>query len=283
MRLRLTDVATVLGTALALTGVGTVLLLVLLAHYQAQHIRRTLTLDVHLRDACPPDSLRAMQQFIQNQPWTRQLQYISKEQARQEYIRLTGDDFSQILEDNPLPASLRIYLQPAWVDNARMAQVEQVLTRRFGACILEVVRKRELVQAINRNIYRLSLVLGGFAAMQLLIMLVLMSNAIRLAVYGQRLTIKTMQLVGAQPGFIRRPFVVRAALLGLVSGLLAAATVMALGLRLGTLFPDLWEATPAPLLYSVPAAVAALGVLLSAGAAWLIVNRLLRTDVGALY
>lgn len=283
MRLRLTDVATVLGTALALAGMGLVLLLVLLAHYQARHIRSALTMDVHLQDDCPADTLRAMQQYIQSQEWTRRLQYISKEQAREEYIRLTGDDFTEILEENPLPASLRIHLQPAWVDNAQMARVEQVLTRRFGAYILEVVRKRELVQAINRNIYRLSLALGAFAAVQLLIMLVLMSNAIRLAVYAQRLTIKTMQLVGALPGFIRRPFVVRAALLGLVSGLLAAAAVTALGLRLGALFPDVWQGGPAWLLYSVPAGVAALGVLLSACAAWLIVNRLLRTDVGALY
>lgn len=283
MRLRLTDVATVLGTALALWGVGLVLLLLITARYQAAYIRSSLSLDIHLKDDCSGDTVAAIQHFVEEKGWAREVQHITKEQAKEEYLRLTGDDFSEIIESNPLPQSLRIYLQPEFVDNARMALMERDLEARFGVHILEIVRKRELIQAINRNIYRISLVLGTFALVQMVVMLTLLGNAIRLAVYARRLTIKTMQLVGAHPGFIRRPFLTRALLTGFLSGVVAAVALALPAFQAEQLFPDLWTVVPHWVVGAVAGGVVLLGIVINVLVAWQIVNRLLRSDVGLLY
>lgn len=283
MRLRLTDVATVLGTALALWGVGLVMLLLITARYQAASIRSSLSLDVHLKDDCTTDTVEALRRFVTEKGWAREVQHITKEEAKEEYLRMTGDDFSEIIETNPLPQSVRLFLFPEFVDNSKMALMERDLEARFGTHILEVVRKRELVQAINRNIYRLSVVLGAFAAVQLVVMLTLLGNSIRLAVYASRLTIKTMQMVGAHPGFIRRPFLMRALLTGFLSGILAAVVLALPALQAEQLLPDVWSVVPVWVVAAVAAMVVLLGMLINVLAAWQIVNRLLRSDIGLLY
>lgn len=283
MRLRITDVATVMGTALALWGVGLVLLLLGTARFQASYIRSSLSIDVHLKDEIPADSLEAFLKYLRQQDWTREAKFISKDQAKEDYLKMTGDDFSEIIEINPLPQSVRIFLKENYVDNAKMALIEKELEKKFGGYILEIIRKRELVQAINRNIYRLSLALGGFALVQLLVMLTLLSNSIRLAVYARRLTIKTMQLVGAHPAFIRRPFLSRALFTGLISGLLAAMALVLPALQAESLFPDVWAVVPPVMIAAIGGLLIVLGVLVNTLAAWQIVNRLLKTEMDNLY
>jgi len=283
VRLKLTDVATVAGTALALWGVGIIILLLATAGFQARYIRSSLSVDVFLKDKCPQDTVEALKNFVKAKGWVKEVKYISKDEAKEDYIKLTGDDFTEIIEENPLPQSVRLFLKPEFVDNAQMALIERDIDRRFGLYILEIVRKRELVQAINRNIFRLSLILSVFATIQLLVMLTLMSNSIRLAVYASRLTIKTMQLVGARPGFIRRPYLRKAFLSGLFSGMVASMFLTFLIWQFRTFFPDVWAITPVYIFVGVLALIFILGPTISVVAAWQIVNRLLRSEVGLLY
>ena len=89
--------------------------------------------------------------------------------------------------------------------------------------VREVYFEQDVVNLIHDNIRKISLVLLCFSAVMLLVAVTLINNTVRLMVYSKRFLIRTMQLVGATRGFIRRPFLLSSVAQGLVGGLVANA------------------------------------------------------------
>ena len=159
---------------------------------------------------------------------TSQVKFVGKDEAAKEFIAETKEDFRQILDstENPLRDSYRIKLREDYFEEAKLQAVKGDLEQIDG--VFEVAYQENLVDSINRNITRIYLVMSAFALILLIIIIVLMNNTIRLALYSQRLLIRSMQLVGATNGFITRPFLGRGIVQGFIAGLIAAGLVIAL-------------------------------------------------------
>ncbi|MBC8153566.1 MAG: ABC transporter permease, partial [Bacteroidetes bacterium] len=157
-----------------------------------------------------------------------QIQFVSTDEAAKEFIAETKEDFRQILDpdENPLRDSYRIKLRESYFEEAKLQSVKSDLEQVDG--VFEVAYQENLVDSINRNITRIYLVMSAFALILLIIIVVLMNNTIRLALYSQRLLIRSMQLVGATNGFITRPFLGRGVVQGFVAGLIASGLLIAL-------------------------------------------------------
>lgn len=164
--------------------------------------------------------------YIQSAGDSLQISFVSKEKAAKEFIEGTKEDFTTFLGENPLRDSYRVKIQEDYFAEAKLKGIKTELEKING--VYEVVYQENLVDEINKNITKIYLILASFALIMLIIIILLINNTIKLAIYSQRFLIRSMQLVGATNGFIQRPFLARGAGQGFVSALLAGSLLLVL-------------------------------------------------------
>ena len=229
----------------------------------------------------------ALNKILDNQPFVvttdgkPQVRYVSKEEAAKEFIAETKEDFTQFLTDNPLHASYRIRLREYYFAEDKLKEVKASLEKLDG--VFEVVYPENMVDNINRNITKIYAVMAGFALVLLIIIVVLMNNTIRLALYSQRMLIRSMQLVGATNGFITRPFLLRGLSQGFMAGLISAL-LLAIGWYASLLsLPELNTLTNPLQLLMLAAGLIVLGMIIGLLSTLQAVNRYLDLSLDELY
>jgi cell division transport system permease protein len=168
----------------------------------------------------------AVMPFVLNLDGKPQVVFFSKDEAAKEFIADTKEDFTAFLGENPLHDSYRVRLQEDFFEDTKLKQIKTELEKIEG--IFEVVYQENLADQINKNLTKIYIILATFAVIMLIIIVLLMNNTIRLALYSQRFLIRSMQLVGATNGFIQKPFLKNGAVQGLISGVIAAGLIVAL-------------------------------------------------------
>lgn len=164
--------------------------------------------------------------FVLTSTEVKPITFVSKEEAAKEFIEGTKEDFVTFLGENPLRDSYRVKIQEDYFEEAKLQQIKKELETIKG--VYEVVYQEDLADNINRNVTKIYVVLASFALIMLIIIVLLVNNTIKLAIYSQRFLIRSMQLVGATNGFIQRPYVMRGAIQGLIGGVLAGALLIGL-------------------------------------------------------
>jgi cell division transport system permease protein len=209
------------------------------------------------------------------------VRYVSKNDAAKEFIAETKEDFTRFLDDNPLHASYRIRLRESYFAEDKLKEVKASLEKMDG--VYEVVYPENMVDNINRNITKIYVVMAGFALVLLIIIIVLMNNTIRLALYSQRLLIRSMQLVGATDGFITKPFLMRGLTQGLIAGLIAA-TALCIGWYAALYsLPELTTLTDPLHLLMLATGLVVLGMMIGLLSTFQAVNRYLGLTLNELY
>lgn len=145
--------------------------------------------------------------------------YISKEEAAKKFIGETGEDFTKFIGDNPLKDAFLISIDPGFHSKAEIEKIKKEIESING--VFEASYVEGLIESINQNIKKIGLVLLGLVSLLLLTVILLINNTMRIALFSQRFLIRSMQLVGAKQSFIQKPFLVRAALLGLTGSVIA--------------------------------------------------------------
>ncbi len=225
-------VLVVFSITLALVVIGLFGLLLLHAHKLSQAVRENLEMQVYLDRDLPDTELLRLKQDLEATPAVArrpdgqpQVRYVDKAEGARQLLATTGEDL-KFLDDNPLRDAYVLRLRPESTDTASLRQLGQRLGALRG--VFEVQYPKSLFASINQNLTKVSLLLLGFAAVLVLLVVVLINNTIRLAMFSQRLLIRSMQLVGATRFFIQRPFLRRATWQGLASGVLAGLILLAL-------------------------------------------------------
>lgn len=270
-----------ISTTLVLLLLGMVLFFVFTARNLSVYVRENISFSLVLDDDVKDRDVLRLQRTLQKEPFVKEVEYISKERALQDYIAATGTDPQEFVGYNPLGASIEIRLHSAYANSDSIAGIE----KRIGSDsnVKEVLYQQELIDAVNRNIRRISLILLGLAALLLLISFALISNTIKLTIYSKRFLIHTMKLVGASWGFIRRPFLRRNFWIGILSGVVADGLLWGAAGWLVTYEPGLVQVVTPEVMVLVSAAVLVAGVLITCVCAWLSINKYLRMRVGTLY
>ena len=274
-------VTATISTTLVLLLLGMVLFFVLTARNLSVYVRGNINFSLVLDDGMDNRDILRLQRSLEKQPFVKEMTYISKEDALKDYVREMGIDPRRFAGFNPLRASLEIRLKSAYANTDSIERIEKLLGQESH--IKDIVYQQELIDAINKNIGRISLLLLGLAALLLLISFALINNTIKLTIYAKRFLIHTMQLVGAGWGFIRRPFLWRNFWVGLFAGLLADAALWGLAGWLVTSEPGLVEVVTSEVMGLVAAALLVAGVLITCFCALLSINKYLRMRTEALY
>lgn len=270
-----------ISTAMVLILLGMVVFSVLLARNLSTHMKENLTVSVMLKDYVTVNQGHRLCRDLYHKPWSRHIDYISKEQAQKEQVKELGSDPSEFLGFNPFPATLEIQLHADYANRDSLRAISRQL--RKDARVSDVAYMEDLVNEVNYNLSRISIILLVLAVLLTCVSFSLISNTVRLSVYARRFLIHTMKLVGASWVFIRRPFLINAMGVGVIAALIAIAVLGGCFYGLYVMQPGILSVITWIELSITAAAVLLFGILITALCAWLAVNRFLKMTAGELY
>lgn len=225
-------VSVVFSITLALFVIGLFGLLLLHTNKLTSIIKENIEVQVYLKKDITDNQRIQVQQALSSKDYAAKkndevlIGFISKEEAAEQFIKETGEDFSEFLGENPLRDAYILKIAPSYQENKKLLTIKNDIEDMAG--VFEVVYVESLVDSINQNLTKISLVLIGFAFVLLLAVVILINNTIKLALFSQRFLIRSMQLVGAKSGFIQKPFLLRATGHGVLAGLLASVVLFGL-------------------------------------------------------
>lgn len=226
-------------------------------------------------------SARQFQDKLDGMRFIRSSEFISKEQGQKEMAELLGDDFLSVFETSPIPVSIDVTLDADYVSADSLEMVRREISE--SSLVDEVVYQRSLVDALNANLSRISMVIGVFIILLLFISFVLINNTVRLNVYARRFTVHTMKLVGATRSFIRGPFLVQSVFQGLFSAFIAIIALLGILFVIRREFLQLFAIFRLELLLAVMGIVLVAGVLICFISTWLVVDKLVSLKKDELY
>jgi cell division transport system permease protein len=280
-RLRSSFITSVISITLVLFLLGILGLLVLNAKRLSDYVKENIGFSIILKEDVKEVEIIRLQKNLDASKYVKSTEYITKKEAARELKKELGEDFVDFLGYNPLLASIDVHLQADYANPDSIKLIKKDLQEYEQ--IKEVFYQKSLVQLVNQNIRKISLIILIFSAFLFLIAIALINNTIRLSIYSKRFIINTMQLVGATKGFIRRPFIYR----GMLQGIIAA--FIAMGLLTGSVylmqkeFDEIITLQDVETLAVLYAGVLIFGVFISWISTLAAVNRYLKIKVDKLY
>ncbi len=283
MRRRLANayLSSVISISLVLLLVGVASMLLVNAKSVSDYFKENMQVSVLMKDSVPEEKARSFGESLLEERYIKTATFISKEQGQMELAELLGEDFVDIFETSPIPASIEITLDAAYVSSDSLQVVKEEISK--SPLVAEVNYQGSLVDALNANLSKISLVLAFFIALMLFISYVLINNTVRLSVYARRFTIHTMQLVGATRSFIRAPFLIQSAFQGIFSAFIAIMALIVILFFLRSGFAQLFEIFRLDLLLLVMAIVLASGLIICITSTYFVVNKLVSLKKAELY
>lgn len=270
-----------ISTTMVLLLLGMVVFFVLSAHNLSIYVKENIVFSIVVSDEMKESDILKMQKNLEKEPFVRELEYISKKQALEEHTEAMGTDPQEFLGYNPFKASIEIKLRSEYANSDSIARIEKLVKRNTN--IHEVLYRQELIDAVNSNIRKITLLLLGLALILTMISFALINNTIRLTIYSKRFLIHTMKLVGASWGFIRRPFLWRNFWIGVLSALIADAILWLGAWWLLVREPALISVITLQVMIFVSIAVVLFGVLITWMCALFSINKFLRMKASTLY
>ena len=271
-------VTSCISTTLVLLLLGMVVFFVLAAHNLSVYVKENINFSIVISDDMKERDILRLQKSLNGEPFVKSTEYISKKQALEEQTEAMGTDPQGY---NPFSASIEVKLKSDYANADSIAKIEKQI--RKNTDIQDVLYQKELVDAVNDNIRKISFLLLGLAVILTMISFALINNMIRLSIYSKRFLIHTMKLVGASWSFIRRPFLRRNFWIGVLAAGLADGLLWAAATWLVEQEPELIKVITPEVMLLVSVAVLAFGVLITWLCAFFSVNKYLRMKAGALY
>ena len=270
-----------ISTAMVLVLLGLVVFSVQTSRNLSQWVKENLTVTVMLSDDVSVNGAKLLCRDLYHRPYSRNIDYISKEQALKEQTQAMGSDPSEFLGVNPFPATLEIQMHADYANRDSLKWIAKELQK--NPKITDVAYQLDLMDSVNRNLTKLNLVLLGLAVLLTFVSFSLINNTVRLSVYSRRFLIHTMKLVGASWGFIRKPFMNQALIVGVVAALIAIAVLGGLFYGLYYYEPNIITVITWRELAITAVAVLLFGIIITAACSYISVNKFLRMSAGELY
>lgn len=283
MRRRIANAYTssVVSISLVLLLVGVVTLLIVNARSVSDYIKESMHISVLMTQGTDQLDAEEYCRSVSTLPYVKTARVVSREEGTEELKTMLGEDFLSVFETSPVPISVELSLHAGYVSPDSLAMVTAMLSR-FDS-VDEVNCQQSLVEALNSNLTKISLILGIFILLMLFISFVLIGNTVRLNVFARRFTVHTMKLVGATKGFIRKPFVRASIWQGLISAAIALAMLAGVLYFLKRSFVQLFELVDLKSMVIVAAVVIVTGVLICVVSTFFVVGKLISMNKDELY
>jgi cell division transport system permease protein len=217
-------ISTIFSITLVLLMLGMLGLILVHAKNLSNYVKENIVLNIIVDEGAKETDVLQFQKELNSNPAVKQTQYVNKELAARNLTQDLGEDFVNFLGYNPLLSTVDVYLKADYANIKSIETLKASIAK--NPVVKEVIYQSSLIDMVNHNINAISFVILAFAAILLVISIALINNTIRLAIFSQRFLIKSMQLVGATKNFIRRPFILLAALHGLIASFIAVIILL---------------------------------------------------------
>ena len=283
MRRRLVNayLSSVISISLVLLLVGLASMLLVNAKSISDYFKENMQVSVMMKQSVSDEEALKFKETLDGERYIKNTVFISKEQGQRELAQQLGEDFLDVFETSPIPVSIDVTLEAGYVSADSLEVVRTEISK--SSLVEEVIYQKSLVDALNANLSRISLILGVFIALLLFISFVLINNTVRLSVFARRFTIHTMKLVGATRSFIRGPFLVQSAFQGLFASFIAIIVLLGLMFVMRSEFEQLFEIFRLDLLLIVLGIVVAAGLTICLISTFFVVNKLISLKKDELY
>lgn len=271
----------VISIALVLFLVGLLGLLVLNSKGVADHFKEQIAMTVYFKESAKDAQMEKMTKDLDSATYTRVTKFVSKDEAAKQQSEDIGEDFVEFLGHNPLQNSIDVFMKADFVSEDQVKKIaDSLATKDF---VEEISYDQPLITLLNENIKKISLWIMIISGVFTFIAVLLINSSIRLSVYSKRFTIKTMQMVGATKGFIRRPFVLKSVKLGIFGALIALAGMAVVLYYLDKTFPLLHLLDNKKMLLALFGGVFLLGIVISWLSTFIATQRFLNLRTDELY
>lgn len=283
MRRRLMNayLSSVISISLVLLLVGIASLLMVNAKGVSDYFKENMQVSVMMKQTVSDEAALKFKETLDGERYIKNTVFVSKEQGQRELAQQLGEDFLDVFETSPIPVSIDVTLEADYVSADSLEVVRAEISK--SSLVEEVIYQKSLVDALNANLSRISLILGVFITLLLFISFVLINNTVRLSVFARRFTIHTMKLVGATRSFIRGPFLIQSAFQGLFASFIAIIVLLGLMFVMRSEFEQLFEIFRMDLLLIVLGIVVAAGLTICLMSTFFVVNKLISLKKDELY
>jgi cell division transport system permease protein len=251
----------ILGVSLVLFILGILGWIVINANKLGDYFKENVEVRVYLRENISSKDSAALVDYISTKPYVKEYTYVTKELAKEKFMADGNEDWKNVLDANPLQASIDFKLKNQYVHGDTLNNIKTDLEQNIA--VSDVQYPKSLVDNLNRNVRKVSFILLGIAVVLCLVVIVLIDNTIRLAMFSNRFLIKTMQMVGATRWFIAKPMDLRAVINGAISGIIALAGILALVFFAENQLPELKAMRDTTWLALLALGIIVLGIVIS--------------------
>jgi len=270
-----------ISTAMVLVLLGIIVFSVQTSVNLSAWVKENLTVTVMLGDDVSVNDAKRLCRDLYHRPYARNIDYVSKEQALAEQTEAMGSDPSEFLGANPFVATLELQLKSDYANRDSLKWIVYELQK--NPKVTDVAYQEDLMDNVNMNLGRMNMILLVLAVLLTFVSFSLINNTVRLSVYSRRFLIHTMKLVGASWGFIRRPFMRQAVIVGIIAAVLAIAVLGGGVYALYTFEPNILNIITWRELTITAVAVLLFGLIITFLCTWISVNKFLKMTAGDLY
>jgi cell division transport system permease protein len=251
----------IVGVSLVLFLLGILGWIIINANKLGQYFKENIAMNVYIRENVSPKDSAALVQYIITKPYVKDYEYVTKDKAKQKYLQDGNKDWGALLDRNPLPASIDFRITKEYASIDSLSKIKNDLVQNIA--VSDVQYPQSLVTNLNNIVNKISIILLSVIVIISILVIFLIDNTIRLAMFSNRFLIKTMQMVGATRWFISRPMDLRAFFNGLISGLLAVGGLIAIIIFAENQLPYLKALRDYPMLIILFAVIILLGICIS--------------------
>ncbi len=219
-------ISSTVSMSMVLFLIGLVSLLYFVARDLSAFVKENINLSIVMDDGANKAHTQRIEKYLMASPFAKSVEYVSKEDALKDHIASLGENPEDFLGYNPLRASLEVKLNAKYANTDSVKMIETKL--KTFEHINQVAYQRDMVDLVNENVSKIGLILLSIALVLLMVSVALINNTARLGIYSNRFLINTMKLVGATPGFIRKPYLKNAFLSGLIASIISLVFMSAL-------------------------------------------------------
>ncbi len=213
------SISIVVSLSLVLFIIGLVSLLLINTVRISNYVKENIGFTIMIKEGAKQIDIMQLQDELQTYNFVQESYFTSKEKATEDLKENLGEDFVDFLGYSPLLSSIDIRLVPEYVNTDSLKMIKGLLVENNS--VHEVYYQSNIVEKLNNNIKKLSVLLLGFSILLFIISITLINNTIRLSVYSKRFLIRTMHLVGATHIFIQKPFLEKSIYQGIYSAIIA--------------------------------------------------------------
>lgn len=271
----------ILGVTLVLFLLGILGWLGINSRKLMQNFKESVQVQVFLKQNIKEKEQVALMDSLKASPFVREIHFTDKESAKQKWLETGGEDFTQFIENSLLPTSIDFSLKEQFVDSTKLDSIKQALV--LNPIVEDVQYPTAVVESMQKNFRTMSLVLIGISIIVSILVIVLIDNTIRLAMFSNRFLIKTMQMVGATRGFIARPLNVRAVINGAISAVIAIALLYAAVSLAESFYPGFRALYDTQMFLGLFALLLLIGVTITLFSTYRSVRKYLRMKLDELY